>query len=60
MDTAIEVGVGFVLTNLLQLIDDNRKLMSGNDEKIEDLTGNLVILKKFMDLYTEGTTRTKS
>lgn len=53
MDTAIEVGVGFVLTNLLQLIDDNRKLMSRNDEKIEDLTGNLVILKKFMDLYTE-------
>ncbi|CDP11831.1 unnamed protein product [Coffea canephora] len=53
MDKAVELGVGFIFTNVLQLIDDNRKLMRGTDAKIKELTDNLGLLKKFMELYTE-------
>ncbi|XP_027173023.1 putative late blight resistance protein homolog R1A-10 [Coffea eugenioides] len=53
MDKAIELGVGFIFTYVLQLIDENRKLMSGTDAKIKELTDNLVLLKKFMELYTD-------
>ncbi|XP_027173020.1 putative late blight resistance protein homolog R1A-10 [Coffea eugenioides] len=53
MDKAIELGVEAIFTNVLQLIDDNRKLMSGNDAVIEDLTKSLILVKKFMELYTE-------
>ncbi|CDP00589.1 unnamed protein product [Coffea canephora] len=52
MEQAIQVSVGFALQNLLQLIDENRRLISDNYEKITDLQADVRLLKAFMAEYT--------
>ena len=53
METAVGVGVRFILQNVLQLIQDNRKLISSNDTKLDELCSDLDLLKTFMDKYGE-------
>ncbi|CDP08033.1 unnamed protein product [Coffea canephora] len=53
MEKPVQVPVGFVLQNLVQLIDENRRLLSGNYEKISDLRDGLRLLKTFMADYNE-------
>ncbi|XP_027119980.2 putative late blight resistance protein homolog R1A-3 [Coffea arabica] len=53
MEKPAEVAVGFVLQNLVQLIDENRRLIGGNYGKISDLQDGLRLLKAFMADYNE-------
>ncbi|CDP08031.1 unnamed protein product [Coffea canephora] len=53
MEKPAEVAVGFVLQNLVQLINENRSLIGGNYGKISDLQDGLRLLKTFMADYNE-------
>lgn len=53
METAVESAVGFLLENLLQLIRENRDLISSAGSKVTELSDNLDLLKSFVTTYTE-------
>ena len=54
MEAAVVGAVlGSIIPYLLQLIKENRELISSNYKKIDDLSKNLHLLNKFMVKYTE-------